>query len=161
MRLSCFIAGDDRIKTRPLRCCCVMLNASCCSEALRWKSSGFCHMMKTLRGSAGDGATQAAGPADVMGETGRARAPGLVTRAPLSFTLKLQPDTCCHVMNGPASVRPPGLKPAHRPPTTAGDGNPRTGYGLSAANTHQHDAPQVTHTHTNKHIQTHTHTHTH
>lgn len=39
---------------------------------------------------------QATGPVDVMGETGRTPALGLVTRAPLSFMLKLYPNTCCH-----------------------------------------------------------------
>lgn len=53
------------------------------------RGGGFFHIMEALQVSAGDGAAQAAGPADVMGETGGAPAQGLVTRAPLSFTLKL------------------------------------------------------------------------
>lgn len=78
----------------------------------------FFHIMKTLWVSAGDGATQATGPADVMGETGRTPALGLVTRAPLSFTVKLCPNTCCHgdALHCKRLSGPQGLKTAHASP---------------------------------------------
>lgn len=78
----------------------------------------FFHIMKTLWVSAGDGATQATGPADEMGETGRTPALGLVTRAPLSFTVKLCPDTCCHgdALHCKRLSGPRGLKTAHASP---------------------------------------------
>lgn len=56
----------------------------------------FNHIMKTMWVSEGDGAMKSTGPADMMRETSRTPALGLVTQAPLSFTLKLYPNTCCH-----------------------------------------------------------------
>lgn len=87
-----------------------------CSEAARWKSRGvFFHIIKTLWVSLGDGAAPSAGPADMMGETARTPALGLVTRAPLSFLLKLYPNTCCHgdALDCKRLSGPRGLKTAH------------------------------------------------
>lgn len=74
--------------------------------------------MKMLRVAAGDGAVRAGGLADVMGETGRTPALGLVSRAPFSCTLKLHTNTCCHgeALDCKHLSGPQGLKPAHASP---------------------------------------------
>lgn len=108
--------------------------------------------MKTLLVSVGDGATQSSGPADMMGETGRTPALGLVTWAPLGFTLKLYPNTCCHgdALDCKHLSGPQGLKNCprmhHRWHQVHTHTRGWTCYRL-ATNAHQHYTLQVTHTH--------------
>lgn len=87
----------NRIKHCPLWCCCFnVCEFKRSSIVVRRSGGGAEAFLPHHEGAVGVGPAQATGPADVMGATGRTPALGLVTRAPLSFALKLYPNTCCH-----------------------------------------------------------------